>query len=125
MMQKFVKATAKVCEQRGKIYENHGKSLWTTRQKFMKVTAKICEQRCNDKNLWSTRKKLMKDMAKSCEQCGKILQKSLEKFVKMTTKVCKNHHKSLGMTTPKLLQEIAAEVILKAEVMLSLPVGLS
>ena len=67
----------------------------------------------------------MKVMAKSCEQCGKILQKSLEKFVKMTTKVCKNHHKSLGMTTPKLLQEIAAEVIVKAEVMLSLPVGLS
>ena len=105
--QKFVKAKAKICEQRGrnlwksrqkfvnntaKVYESHGKSLWTMLQKFVKATAKVCEPRAkvyesHGKSLWKTRQNFIKITGKVCEDRDKSLQRLPQKFVNDKTKI--------------------------------------
>ena len=95
------KSLKKFVNNAAKVYESHWNSLWTMRQKFMKVTAKVCEQ-TRQNGWWKPRQEFVNNDAK---------------FYKNHGKVCEDGNKSLWMTTPKLLQEIAAEVILMAEVM--------
>ena len=83
-----MKVTVKGCEQRGKslwksqqkfvnnaakVYESHGKSLWTTlqRQKFMKYTEKVDES--HGKKLWTMRQNFTKITGKVCEDDDKSL----------------------------------------------------